>query len=76
MCVLLFLFVFSKKGGEIRNNIDIRVAILESKLKHYEIAKELGIHEFAFSRKLRYELSEEEKQKILRVIEKLKNKTH
>jgi len=57
-----------------RNNIDIRVAILESKLKHYEIAKELGIHEFAFSRKLRYELSEEEKEKILKTIKKLQSK--
>ena len=48
--------------------------MLESKLKHYEIAKELGIHEFAFSRKLRYELSEEEKEKILKTIKKLQSK--
>ena len=75
LCVLLLLFVFSKKGGEIRKNIDIRVAILEAKLKHYEIAEELGIHEFAFSRKLRYELTADEKQKILNVIEKLKQKS-
>jgi len=66
-------FCFLKKGGEIRNNTEIRIAIIKAKLKHYQVAKELGIHKYSLSRKLRYELSSKEKQKILNAILKLKN---
>ena len=52
---------------------EIRIAIIKAKLKHYQVAKELGIHKYSLSRKLRYELSSKEKQKILNAILKLKN---
>lgn len=54
------------------SNIDIRIAMLEANIKQYELAKKLKITEFYLCRKLRYELSKEEKQKILIAIEELK----
>ena len=53
------------------NNLEIRTAIKKSRLFNYEVADGLGMSETYFSRKLRKELPEEEKQKILEVIEKL-----
>ena len=55
------------------NNVEIRVAILEANIKYYEIANKLGIHKVSFSRKLRNELSKEEKNRVLQAIEELKN---
>lgn len=54
------------------NNLEIRQAISNSGLPHYEIAHRLGIHENTLGRKLRYELSQEEKTKILNIIEENK----
>ena len=53
-------------------NIDIRQEIKKSRFKHYEVAKKLGISETYFCKKLRYELTKEEKDEILRAIEELK----
>lgn len=53
------------------NNLEIRTAIKKARLYSYEVAAALGLSETSFSRKLRKELSEEEKEKILDVIEKL-----
>ena len=53
-------------------NQKIRIAILESGVKHWEVALKLGIAEASFSRKLRHELPEEEQAKILEAIECLK----
>lgn len=53
------------------NNIDIREAIKRARLFSYEVASELGISETSFSRKLRRELSQEEKMRILEAIDKL-----
>lgn len=73
ICVFYCFFLFSqKKGGEIRNNIEVRIAIIEAELKHYQVAKKLRIHKYSLSRKLRYELSEKEKDRILKAIEELK----
>lgn len=53
------------------NNLEIRTAIKKARLYSYEVAAALGLSETSFSRKLRKELSEDEKEKILAVIEKL-----
>lgn len=50
------------------NNLEIRQAIKESNRRHYEIAKFMNISENTFSRRLRYELPQEEKEKILKII--------
>lgn len=54
------------------NNLDIRKAIEESDFKYWQVANKLGITDGNFSRLLRVELQVEDKQKILKVIEKLK----
>lgn len=50
------------------NNFDIKKAMFESGLKQWELANLLGISESTLCRKLRFELSGEEKVKILKAI--------
>ncbi|MEA4805228.1 hypothetical protein [Acetobacterium wieringae] len=54
------------------SNKDIRSALKESQIRHWQMADFLGIHENTFVRHLRKELPEEEKQKIYSAIEELK----
>ena len=51
------------------NNTRVRIKMLESGVKQWEVASMLGISESAFSRKLRTELSEEEQDRIVNLIE-------
>lgn len=53
-------------------NIKIRDAIKKARLFHYEIADELGMSESAFSKLMRTELTPEKKEKILQVINKIR----
>lgn len=53
------------------NNLEVRVAIKNARLFNYEVAAELGISETYFSRKLRKELPDEEREMILTIIDKL-----
>lgn len=53
------------------NNTDIRKYAKSHGVRLWQIADELGISEITMSRKLRYELSEDEKQKILEIIDEL-----
>jgi len=53
------------------NNRDIRQAAGGAGVKLWQIADELGINDGNFSRKLRKELSAEEKAKIFEIIEHL-----
>lgn len=52
-------------------NIDIRLAIVNKRLKNYEVAAACGVSEFTFSRWLREELPQEKKKRILDAIESL-----
>ena len=49
-------------------NHEIREALKASGMKQWELAEQLNVSEFTFSRKLRTELPEDEKQKILEII--------
>ena len=53
------------------SNQDIRCAAAGAGVKLWKIADALGITDSSFSRKLRKELSQEEKEKIFSIIEKL-----
>lgn len=53
------------------NNKDIRNTAGGYGIRLWQVAEALGMNESAFSRKLRKELPEEEKAKILAVIEEL-----
>ncbi len=56
-----------------QNNQEIREAIFKSNISKWIIAQELNIDPSTFSRKLRKELPEEEKEKILDIIKRLSN---
>lgn len=56
------------------SNQDIRIAMIQANIKQYQVADKLGIAEHNFSRKMRYEISEKEKARVLQAIEELKNK--
>lgn len=53
------------------NNLEVREAIKRARLFGYEVAAALGMSETSFSRKLRQELSSEEKVRVLATIDKL-----
>lgn len=52
-------------------NQDIRRTAAVAGVRLWQIADKLGITDSGFSRKLRKELSQEEKEKIFSIIEKL-----
>lgn len=52
-------------------NLDIRQAATEKGVKLWQVADRLGIADFTLSRKLRYELSQEEKARIFAIIKEL-----
>lgn len=57
------------------NNIEIREAIKESGLKHWQIADMIGIADTTFCRMLRRELPEDKKQEILTAMQIAKGRT-
>lgn len=54
-------------------NTEIRIKLAAKGVKQYQVAECIGIADTSFSRKLRKELSEEEKLRILSIIDKLSN---
>ncbi len=54
------------------NNLDIKLEAAGAGIKLWQIAYKLGITDSSFSRKLRKELSLEDKQKIRKIISDLK----
>lgn len=54
-----------------KTNEEIRKKIEENHIRYWQVAYEYGIDDTAFSKKLRRELSEEEKEKINKIIDKL-----
>lgn len=57
-----------------KSNMVIRSASKSAGVRLWQIAEALGIQETALSWKLRHELPEEEKQRILEIIESLSPK--
>lgn len=55
-------------------NEEIRGAIRSSGFRYWQVAEAAGIRPDSLSVKLRHELEPEEKQKLLRVVEQLKQK--
>ena len=50
-------------------NEDIRIHALKRNVKMFEIAKNYGVNDGNFSRKMRFELPEDEKTKIKSIID-------
>ena len=53
-------------------NLEIRQMLFAKNLKHWQVAKQLGISEGTFSRWLRYEMEPERKQLVVKAIKKLR----
>lgn len=53
-------------------NREVRVAAMDAGVKMWRVAETLGMADSSLSRKLRHELPDEEKVKILDIIERLK----
>jgi predicted XRE-type DNA-binding protein len=53
-------------------NIEIRNLIKQKRLKHYEVAEQLGISEYTFCKWMRTEMTAERKEKVLQAIESIK----
>ena len=53
------------------HNMDIRQAAKKAGVRLYEIAAECGVNDGNFSRRLRRELPDAEKQKIFEIINRL-----
>lgn len=51
---------------------EVRMLVYGNGLKLWQVAEGLGIRDDSFSRKLRHDLSDEDTQKILAIVEKLK----
>ena len=58
-------------GGDSMSNQDIRRSAAGAGVRLWQIAEELGIADCSLSRKLRKELPQEEKKRILAIIERL-----
>ncbi|PFR94850.1 hypothetical protein [Priestia megaterium] len=52
-----------------KRNQDIKNAIKNAGLSNWKVAESLGVHENTFYRMLRYELSQEYQEKIMKIIE-------
>ena len=50
------------------SNYEIRAEMLKHNIKQWQLAEQLGITEFSLCRKLRHELSKEDKEKALKAI--------
>lgn len=59
------------EGDDMKQNGIVREAALRKGVYLWEIARELGVTDGTFSRKLRKELPPEETQKILEIIDRL-----
>lgn len=53
-------------------NHEIREAIRSAGVRHWQVAEAVGIHPATLSVKLRHELKPEDKKKLLRAVEQLK----
>ena len=57
-------------------NLDIRVMVSESGLKYTDIARQMGISRQYLSLLMRYDLTIENREKILRAIRELKGESN
>lgn len=62
----------NKNGGENMKNLDLRKEIETNNLKYWEVANKLKITDGNFSRLLRLELDDIQKQTIMKAINELK----
>ena len=54
-------------------NMKIRLTLMETGVRQYELGKLLGVSESTIWRKMRFEMPEEEQEKIVRLIKESVN---
>jgi len=64
-------YILFKNGGFNMNNMKIRKAIADNRLKYYEVAAACGISSSTFSVWLRNELSPEKEQLVMKSIDSI-----
>ena len=57
-------------------NFEIRETAARAGVKLWEVADALGVADSTFSRKMRHELSDEERSQVLRIIDELSGGVH
>ena len=67
----IFTFMKEKEGRLMRANSELKKEIRQSTVKQWQIADYLEISESALSKKLRYELSDDDKEAIKEAIKAL-----
>ena len=60
------------KGGEKMSGAEIKEKIKEAKLKVWQVAHAFGVTDATFSRKLRFDFNESDTQRVLAIIQELK----
>lgn len=68
------IIIITKESGGNMENKDIRQAIKNAGLKHYQVAQAMGVHENTLVRLLRFELGLDEKGSVLAAIDRAKEK--
>ncbi|MDD4475936.1 MAG: hypothetical protein PHV95_09160 [Eubacteriales bacterium] len=58
------------------SNKEIREKMQRSRIKYWEVALALGITDGTFSRKLRKEFSEEDKKRVLQIIDQISRESN
>ena len=58
------------------NNQDIREEVIKAGLRLWQVAERYGCNDGNFSRKLRHELPQEEKERIRQIIRELKGDSY
>ena len=58
----------------VKKNAEIRQVLKKKGIKHWQVADAMGISEATMVRRLRKELPEEEKARILQIIEQLRSR--
>ena len=69
-------YILFKNGGFNMNNMKIRKAIADNRLKYYEVAAACGISSNTFSVWLRNELSPEKEQLVMKSIDSIVSSMH
>lgn len=70
--IIIISNIIILEGVEKMRNQDIHKAFKESGVRKWRVAELLNVTDVAFSKKLRKELPQEEKEKIFQAIEKVK----
>ena len=54
-------------------NADIREILRKKRIRHYEVADQLGISEYTFCKWLRTELPPDKREEVLKAIKQIEN---